>query len=391
MSFVDRSFVTIAFGHRRRLIAHPHSYNSLIRKARATFNLTGENMVIYYTGDEADGEVELDRNAFKAVSDGCILRFVIPNLKVFVKTVTGMTIDLVSFPSATILDLKQALYLKEQIPSKEQRLIYKGITLEDEHTLNDYHIQNNDIIHLRLNLSGGKPAIYLMSPFPLMKVAVHVTLSHHWNFSTIYPLADPVIGLDNESTVSWKVSVGSDGILKDTATGVQCSYLFWEAETLANTDACASPSPTYSFDPRVPRLHLAGNVAVVLPFSDFIPYLDRALTTLTLTPAMRTEFIVYWLPKFQKIRDRGRDIAFNFVPQAAFKKVARLDVSPQPKTVARVFLVFEASHDGIGGPTDIAELDAIDWPARVGIDVAGMKDKSAFRVMEWGGMDASMD
>lgn len=102
---------------------------------------------------------------------------------------------------------------------------------------------------------------------------------------------------------------------------------------------------------------------------------------------MRTEFIVYWLPKFMKIRDRGQDIAFDFVPQSDFQKVAHLEIEPRPDTVARVFLIFRGAFKQTHGQKTLAELEAIDWSARIGIDVAGMKSAGTFRALEWGGME----
>ena len=52
--------------------------------------------------------------------------------------------------SESIEVIKQKIQEKEGIPSPQQRLIFIGKQLENHHTLNDYNIQNKDIIYLIL-------------------------------------------------------------------------------------------------------------------------------------------------------------------------------------------------------------------------------------------------
>ncbi|GKT61810.1 ubiquitin family protein [Colletotrichum tofieldiae] len=398
-------FVIIVFENRRRLIALPDSYQSLIDKARAFFNLSGSNadLIVYFTPPFLDQEVELDPTAFDAVTDKCFLRLEeTPShtckdavdeparkrpkrdrAKISLSSSKFILFVRMPFSAMTVVELKEAIAHEGGFIVEHQRLIFQGKMLEDDKSLSHYSIKDCDVVHSVSKLRGGKPAIYLMSPTTLKDVSVHVTLSHHWEITTTYPLIEKPT--DELHAASWRVSVRPDGILSDFTTGIECSYLFWEADALADL-SCADTSREYPFNPRNPRIHLANNI--VLPFADFIPYLDRALASLTLTPGMRTDFIVYWLPNFQKIRDRGLDISFAFIPQTAFEKVAKLNIDPQPMTVARVFLVF----DGVarGGTMDLADVEAIDWATRIGINVAGMEDQASFRVLEWGGMEANM-
>ncbi|ORY62632.1 uncharacterized protein BCR38DRAFT_439326 [Pseudomassariella vexata] len=87
----------------------------------------------------------------------------------------------------------------------------------------------------------------------------------------------------------------------------------------------------------------ASKRATPSPFPSItLPYPGAILPTLGLTPAMRIEFMVYWLLSLRYIRDRGQHINFMFVPQAALLKAAELKVEggPVPSIVARVFMLF---------------------------------------------------
>ncbi|KAI8251134.1 Ubiquitin-60S ribosomal protein [Colletotrichum sp. SAR11_239] len=428
------SVVIIVFDHRRRLIGLPDSYESLIQKARAEFNLGDADLLVQFTPPFLDQEVELDPTAYHAIPNESILLFsklhsqqtADPEPKrkrtktgkapqptssfvVHVKTcitpvlplhlmslyahmdplVTGKITPIETKASATVGELKALCYEWEGVPPEAQRLIFQGSQMEDDRTLASYSVKNNDLILFVPRLCGGKPAIYLMSPTKLSSVSVDVTLTQHWGFSTLYPIVKPAI-VSGKSRVTWQVSVCPDGTLETLGapgTKLQCSYLFWEAEAFA--DGCVAPehSADYPFNPQSPHLCLKGSAAHILSCDNFLPYLDKVLQTLTLTPAMRTEFIVYWLPKFMKIRDRGQDIAFDFVPQSDFQKVAHLEIEPRPDTVARVFLIFRGAFKQTHGQKTLAELEAIDWSARIGIDVAEMKDAGTFRALEWGGME----
>ena len=72
-----------------------------------------------------------------------------------IKTLTGKFITLIYDPSETVEDIKCHIQDKEGIPPDQQRIICKGIQLEDNRTLMDYNIQCFDMLHLVLRLRGG--------------------------------------------------------------------------------------------------------------------------------------------------------------------------------------------------------------------------------------------
>ncbi|KAK7948851.1 uncharacterized protein PG986_009737 [Apiospora aurea] len=164
---------------------------------------------------------------------------------------------------------------------------------------------------------------------------------------------------------------------------------FWEGEAFSTETESTSLNKADrldSFNPSQPYAFLQ-HCHEALAFEKFIGRLDTVLEELSLTPAMRTEFVVYWLPAFRRIRDRGQHIKFTFVPQETFAKAAVLKisgVSGPPKAFSRVFMLFSAVDPARNEPTMDTPMD---WVRHVGQDREAMQDPDAFRVLEWGGME----
>lgn len=76
--------------------------------------------------------------------------------QIFVRTLAGKTLTVQVTPDATIQDVKEKISHSENIPTKDQRLVYAGKQLDDARSLNDYCIGNDATLHLLMRLQGGQ-------------------------------------------------------------------------------------------------------------------------------------------------------------------------------------------------------------------------------------------
>lgn len=180
----------------------------------------------------------------------------------------------------------------------------------------------------------AKPVIYL---YPEEETAVTVALDYGGTLTCTYPAAQDGV---------WTVTASPDGTLRDEE-GQEYSYLFWEGTCAASYDFsegfCVSGADTAAF-------------------------LEEALSSLGLNRREANEFIVYWLPQMEQS-------PYNLISfQAeAYTDHARLEISPRPDSVLRVFMAWKALDEPV-------ELPAQTLPAFV---------RTGFTVVEWGGADCS--
>ena len=74
-------------------------------------------------------------------------------MQVNIETLTGRTKSLDIEASYTIPEVKALIQDQQSVPSDQQRLVFRGIQLEDCRTLGDYKIQNDDTLNLFLKLN----------------------------------------------------------------------------------------------------------------------------------------------------------------------------------------------------------------------------------------------
>ena len=174
-----------------------------------------------------------------------------------------------------------------------------------------------------------KPVIYL---YPEDTTNVTVVLNYDGDLTVTYPTY-----ID-----AWNVTATPDGTLTDLS-GRKYYCLFWEGMR----------QNTYDF-----------SKGFVVPGHKTAEFLEQSLEKLGLSEREANEFIIYWLPKMCSN-------AYNLISfQAeAYTDHARLEITPAPDTVIRVFMAWK----GMEAPVDI-EPQELSAPKRNG-----------FTVIEWGG------
>jgi len=176
---------------------------------------------------------------------------------------------------------------------------------------------------------GGKPVIYL---YPEEDVEVNVKLELDGEFIFTYP----------EYNNGWTVTAKPDGTI--ISDGKEYSYLFWEGEM-----------PTFKPDFKE---------GFVVKGSDSVVFLRETLEKMGLTPREYNEFIVYWAPKLQE-----NEYNKIYFAQEEYEECAKLEITPEPDSILRVFMVYEEADENTTLPEQ---------------EIKPFK-RDGFTVVEWGG------
>ena len=122
-------------------------------------------------------------------------------------------------------------------------LSFANSPLNNERTLSDCGIKSGDTIMLNPTLpplpapdmwqvSIDKPVIYLYPPSSLSDVTVELALTSSWRFSAVHPpprATVPPGKLHTAQSLTWSVAAEPNGMLVDKTSGMEVSYLYWEA------------------------------------------------------------------------------------------------------------------------------------------------------------------
>lgn len=179
--------------------------------------------------------------------------------------------------------------------------------------------------------TSEKPVVYL---YPEEETTVSVKLALSGRLTCAYPAYND----------GWQVTAAPDGTITD-ANGTEYNYLYWEGISAAEYDFSTG-------------FCVAG--------SDTAEFLEKALAELGLSRREANEFIVYWLPRMEQN-------AYNLISfqGTAYTESAKLDITPAPDTVIRVFMAWK--------PLD----EAVEIPPQS----LPMPERRGFTVVEWGGTE----
>ena len=182
----------------------------------------------------------------------------------------------------------------------------------------------------------AKPVIYLY-PENTMKVNVQLnTNKMNGTLDVTYP---------KYSQTGWNVIAEPNGQLTDQFTSKKYNYLFWEGTSLKQwkfTDG------------------------FVVKGSESAEFLEDKLSLMGLLPNEYNDFIVYWLPMMMKNK-------YNLIrfPNEEYNRDVPLNITPQPESILRVFMIFKS----------------LDTPINIPEQKLSKFQRKGFTVVEWGGSE----
>ncbi|AYV82188.1 MAG: hypothetical protein Homavirus14_4 [Homavirus sp.] len=130
-----------------------------IEKSPNDYNLSPNTKILFMTTYNTPNSVPLTNLTLTQlnISDQDSIRcdIYVGSGVVYVKTLTGKTINVLININMKVEDLKRQIQNMEGIHTDIQRLIFQGLQLEDYRTLHDYNITAGVVLHMVLRLRGG--------------------------------------------------------------------------------------------------------------------------------------------------------------------------------------------------------------------------------------------
>ena len=218
-----------------------------------------------------------------------------------------------------------------KLPLTDRMLSYNIAYLVDSFFLGSYNA-NTQYFEYRFLGDYAKPVIYL---YPTVQTDISVKIDIDGSLTCTYP----------EYKDGWSVTANPDGTLINKADGREYSYLYWEGKGRAN----------WNF-----------SKGFVVKGTDTISFLQEKLEYLGLNARELNEFIVYWLPLM-------KDNKYNLISfqTTAYENNVKLEISPEPDNVLRVFMAYKP----LGKYIEIPEQELNTFK------------RSGFTVVEWGGTE----
>jgi hypothetical protein len=180
-----------------------------------------------------------------------------------------------------------------------------------------------------------KPVIYL---YPTKTQNVSISIDYPGEIFVTYP----------KYNNGWDVIAQPDGKLLNTKDGKEYNYLFWEGIDTKESGYDMS-------------------VGYVVKGEDTLTFLQNKLAEIGLLPNEYNEFIVYWLP----LMIQNKYNIIHFATDTEYAQRVKLNISPSPDSVLRLFMVFKKTDENIEiKPQNIKSFE-----------------RKGFTVVEWGGTE----
>jgi prepilin-type N-terminal cleavage/methylation domain-containing protein len=178
---------------------------------------------------------------------------------------------------------------------------------------------------------SGKPVIYLY-PTEKTEVAVKVTTKK---------ITESIPDYND----GWNVTAYPDGTIINSEDGETYPYLFWEGP---------------SYKPFVDK-----EKGFVVKTEEMELFLAEKLAAQGLEAKEYAEFIEFWAPRM-----KDKDYAYvYFMPQADYDELIPMEITPQPDTIIRVYMLYKS----------------LDEPIEVEAQELTAPERDGFTVVEWGG------